>query len=151
MEEVLQQALPQLASIEPASERKAAMRERLLARVNNATAVGQSAEIFTIPAEQGEWHLLVAGIYKKRLFRTEHSETYLIRCEPNTTLPMHPHRSHEESYVLEGEGFYEGVRLGPGDLHIARAGTTHGAITTKTGVIFLVRAGIERPHDTLRA
>jgi anti-sigma factor ChrR (cupin superfamily) len=64
--------------------------------------------------------------------------TLLVRAEPGTTYPEHHHTGSEGCYVLEGEVFVAGRRIGPGDFHLADADSDHDPLTTATGATVLL-------------
>jgi len=44
-------------------------------------------------------------------------------------------------FVLEGDAALGDVTVGPGDFHLARAGSVHGDVTTRAGCLLLIRTG----------
>lgn len=69
--------------------------------------------------------------------------TTLVRMAPGATLASHRHADIEESFILEGELFISGMRMGPGDYCRAEAGSMHTGVTTKTGCVFLAVASLQ--------
>ena len=77
---------------------------------------------------------------------SEGMHTSLMRMRPGGMIPAHRHEREEECVVLEGECQIGTHRLVAGDVHIAAAGSWHEAVTTRTGVLVLLRG--EYPHPS---
>ena len=121
-----------------APERQAALRECLLARVH---ADSDSQRFVTVRSEEGVWQALAPDIAMKVLDSDDSMQAFLLRLAPGACLPSHPHADDEMCFVLEGEATLGDITVGPGDYHLARAGTTHGDVTTRTGCLLLMRCG----------
>ena len=65
---------------------------------------------------------------------------------PGGVVPAHRHERVEEFIVLEGECHIGTHKLVAGDVHIAAAGSWHEPVTTRSGVLVLLRG--EYPHPT---
>lgn len=119
-----------------APERQAALRERLLERVR-----GNLQRFVTVRRDDGVWQALAPDISLKILDSDESMQAYLLRLAPGACLPGHPHVHDEMCFVLEGDATLGDVTVGPGDYHLARAGSAHGDVTTRTGCLLLIRSG----------
>jgi quercetin dioxygenase-like cupin family protein len=143
LHEALVEALPQLAPIEPVSQRKAALRERLISRARASKGV---APALTIHAEQGRWHVIVPGVEFKLLHQDERAKSFLLRIAPGAQVPPHEHPTDEECLVLEGEACIGDLRLRTGSYHFARQGSRHaGNLRSDTGALVLIHTGAESP------
>lgn len=74
--------------------------------------------------------------------------TSLLRMRPGGVIPAHRHEREEECIVLEGEVQIGTYQLSAGDVHIAAAGTWHEQVTTRKGVLVLLRGDDPRPAPT---
>jgi quercetin dioxygenase-like cupin family protein len=102
----------------------------------------QLSEIFSLHADDGDWHAIGPGMLTKTLFvdQSRATVTSLVRMLPGTALPPHRHLGDEQIYVLEGDCYVQGARLGPGDFHHAAPGTVHESTYTVDGTTFLLIA-----------
>jgi mannose-6-phosphate isomerase-like protein (cupin superfamily) len=119
-----------------APERQMAIGQRLLARVR-----GDPRHFVTVRRDDGVWRSLAPDISMKVLHSDDSMQAFLLRLEPGACLPGHPHVDDEMCFVLEGEATLGDVTVGPGDYHLARAGSVHGDVTTRTGCLLLLRSG----------
>jgi mannose-6-phosphate isomerase-like protein (cupin superfamily) len=119
-----------------APERQMAIRQRLLARLR-----GDPPHFVTVRRDDGVWQPLAPDIAMKVLDSDDSMRAFLLRLAPGACLPGHPHAEDEMSFVLEGECTLGDVTVGPGDFHLARAGSVHGDVTTRTGCLLLIRNG----------
>jgi quercetin dioxygenase-like cupin family protein len=69
----------------------------------------------------------------------------LVRALPGASLPRHRHSQEEEFIVLEGECYIGTHHLRAGDAHFAAAGSWHDDVTTRTGVLVLIRGEYPAP------
>jgi len=101
----------------------------------------------TLRAGEG-WIQICPFVEVRELHRDDSSGTHtsLMRMRPGGVVPAHRHRRIEECIVLEGECQIGTHRLVAGDVHIAAAGSWHEAVTTRTGVLVLLRG--EYPHPS---
>ena len=120
--------------------RQAALGARLMARVER-----EAQRFVTVRRDDGRWEQLAPDIAMKILDRSDSMQAFLLRLDPGACLPSHPHRDDEMCFVLEGEATLGNVTVGPGDYHLARAGSTHGDVTTRTGCLLLIRTGSADP------
>ena len=65
--------------------------------------------------------------------------TFLLRCGPGGVLPAHKHPSFEHCIVLEGDMIVGGETYRSGDYHGVPAHVAHQRITSKTGLLMMVR------------
>jgi quercetin dioxygenase-like cupin family protein len=75
----------------------------------------------------------------------EAAATVLIRALPGARLAAHRHSKEELLIVLEGECHTGTHPLRAGDIHFAGAGSWHDDITTRTGVVVLIRGEYPAP------
>jgi quercetin dioxygenase-like cupin family protein len=129
-----------LVPAELTAERRASMRTRVM-----ASAAGVQPP-FTETVHTGDlpWHEVSAGVRAKLLRRDDASNLMIVlwRLEPGGSIPGHPHSKEEECLVLEGEMLVGGHRVRAGELHIAKPGAIHDDLTTRTGLLVMVRSGI---------
>jgi quercetin dioxygenase-like cupin family protein len=126
----------------PAS-RHASVRQRAIELARETAPEGTR----TLRANEGEWLALDAHVQIRVLTRdaAAATQTVLMRVAAGGRIPGHRHLQEEEFIVLEGECHIGAHRLGTGDVHIASAGSWHDDITTRTGVLVMIRG--ELPVD----
>ncbi len=131
-----------LMPIEPPSDRAAALRARVLAHAREPQ--GDVRGLITVQADEGTWRWFAPGVTIKALYVDEVARTrsFLLRLEPGARLPPHAHQTDEECIVLEGELSLGDLTVGAGGYHLAPAGIPHSEITTKTGALIFLRAGL---------
>lgn len=120
----------------------AGLRGKVLNRIHReAPAEG----LRTVRADEG-WTQFMPGVEIKMLYRDEASQarSFLARLRPGVTLPAHEHGAAEECLVLEGEITQGDVTIRAGDYHLALKGARHGAMTTRTGALLFLRAGMDQ-------
>ena len=90
------------------------------------------------------------GVFSKVLFNDPKRPytTQLVRMEPGTTYPSHRHTEVEELYMLEGDLWVEGLKMGPGDYCRGEPDSIHGQVRTDSGALFLV---LSSPRDEILA
>jgi quercetin dioxygenase-like cupin family protein len=113
------------------------MRRRVLQQANEPSPEGTH----TLRAGEVKWDQICPDVEVLELHRDESSGTHtsLMRMRPGGVIPAHRHRRTEECMVLEGECRIGTHRLVAGDVHVAAAGSWHEAVTTRTGVLVLLR------------
>ncbi|MFT3821416.1 MAG: cupin domain-containing protein [Rubrivivax sp.] len=122
-----------------------AMRRRLMERVADADATH-----LTVGADQGDWRPWIEGVRIKLLRRHGGVLSYLLRFEPGAALPPHRHPLDEECLVLDGRlRIGSGREMGPGDYHLAHAGSLHASVSTDTGATIFLRGAIPDPRHVL--
>jgi len=99
-------------------------------------------ESWSLRSSDGEWREVMPGVMVKRLHLDRRSgiATSLVRMNSGTSLPRHRHHGTEQFLVLEGDCHVNNERLGPGDFHIAEAGSIHDSTYTRGGTMFLLIA-----------
>lgn len=117
----------------PAVPPAPALWERLSAAVD--AEVERVARAGTQRADEGEWEPYAPGITRRWLWDRK---TFLLRVEPGAILPHHGHDVAEHCVVIQGRIEVGRVRVGPGDYHVAEAGTPHVAIAAPEGALILV-------------
>ncbi|MFY9554551.1 MAG: cupin domain-containing protein [Blastocatellia bacterium] len=133
----------------PAQEPPSRLRAELMARLEDAT-LDQPAEslsskskpFLSILSSDGEWHELQKGVSFKNLYidRATGIATSLVKMQPGTKLPVHQHLGPEQFFIIEGDCYVAGEKLGPGDYHRAEAGSIHESTCTVDGTLFLLIA-----------
>lgn len=120
------------------------LRAMVLERVRTGSVVRRAAE--------GVWQRVAPGIEVKTLFYdvTARAVSFLLRAQPNASLPAHRHTGNEECVVLEGECTLGDVTLRAGDYLFAESGTEHPAATTRAGALIYLRvAAADYPYARL--
>jgi quercetin dioxygenase-like cupin family protein len=143
----LQDALTDgLRSAELGIEQRERLRHRILEQAREQTPDGTR----TLRADDSAWMQLAPFVEIRELRRDEAlgTHTSLIRMRPGGVIPAHRHAREEEFVVLEGECRIGTHELVAGDVHIAAAGSWHEPVTTRSGVLVLLRG--EYPHPAPR-
>lgn len=133
-----QALLLDVAPVEPAPQRREAMRVKILGRVR-----ADQKSFVTVRGEEGKWEEIALGIYRKRLIQTGKISASLYRMLPGSSFPAHDHPSDEECVCLEGEVSLGGIVVREGDFHFAPKGVPHGTVTTKDGCLLYIRVACE--------
>ncbi len=121
------------AAAEPAPDRAAALRARVLGR---AAAPG----FVTVPASDEGWVEVLPKVRAKLLHTDGIAQSYLVRLEPGARAPAHDHPAGEECVVLEGEVRYVGgSTLRAGDYEVAQKGAHHTELVSDTGALVFLR------------
>lgn len=124
-----------VAPAELPPDRAKALRDRLLARVANA-----SQRFLTVRTSEGEWLPIAPGITVKHLQDDGTMQSFLLRLDPGARLAAHDHpECDEHCVVVEGSARLGDVEVSRGDYHVAYAGSRHGEITSDTGAILFLR------------
>jgi quercetin dioxygenase-like cupin family protein len=136
-------------AIEPAELGQAerdSLHSRILARIQTEAPPGT----FTIRATEMTWVTVGPGVEVKvlRADRVRNDQTVLIRMQPGSVVVGHRHIQEEECWVLEGEVFIGGYRLGEGDMHVAEPGAVHPPIHAPQGALLMIRS--EMPPRNFR-
>jgi quercetin dioxygenase-like cupin family protein len=141
----LQDALA--AGLRPA-ELGAEQRERLRRRVLEQARERPPEGTRTLRAGEAIWIRIAPFVEIRELQRDEVSGTHtsVLRMHPGGVIPAHRHAREEEFIVLEGECQIGTHKLVAGDVHFAAAGSWHEPVTTRGGVLVLLRG--EYPHPT---
>lgn len=91
-------------------------------------------------ANQGEWKTLSDGVQIKLLHKDHAGKSFLLKLAANASIPAHAHSQDEESYVLDGSVYLEGILCHAGDYHYAYAGSQHQEIRTAQGCTLLIKS-----------
>lgn len=91
-------------------------------------------------AKQGEWKTVHAGVQIKLLHKAGKTKSFLMKMAANASIAAHSHAQDEESFVLEGDVYIEGILCHQGDYHYAHAGSQHQTIQTTRGCTLLIRS-----------
>ena len=86
--------------------------------------------------EDGEWREIAPRIEIKRLWD---DKTFLVRCGPGGVFPGTPHRRFEHCVIIQGDMLVGGQTYQAGDYHGVPPETAHGAFSSRTGLLMLVR------------
>ena len=120
--------LAQLALAAPSVAPPPHLRDRLLARLPR-----QHYDV--VRAGDGSWIPFAApGVYRRTLTPT----SFLLRLDPGAVLPAHPHSHDEHCLVLEGDLFDDEHSLGAGDFEIRYAGSSHTAVSSRSGAVVYI-------------
>jgi quercetin dioxygenase-like cupin family protein len=94
----------------------------------------------TLRADEGAWHPWVPGIAAKLLNRRPEAnrEMVLVRVDPGTPFPTHPHHEDEELFMISGDLWFGDIELKAGDFHLARAGTVHPPAFSRHGCLCII-------------
>lgn len=135
------------AGVRPAElgvEQRARLRRRILEEAREQPPEGTR----TLRVDEGAWIQIAPFVEVRELRRDEAlgTHTSLMRMHPGGVVPGHRHTREEEFIVLEGECHIGTHKLVAGDVHIAAAGSWHEPVTTRSGVLVLLRG--EYPHPT---
>jgi quercetin dioxygenase-like cupin family protein len=130
------------------AELGAEQRERLRRRILEQARQQAPEGTHTLRANESAWIQIAPFVEIRELRRDEVSGTHtsLMRMRPGGVIPAHRHAREEEFIVLEGECQIGTHKLVAGDVHIAAAGSWHEDVTTRNGVLVLLRG--EFPHPT---
>ena len=123
-------------------------RERLRRRILEQAREQAPEGTHTLRVDETAWIQIAPFVEIRQLRRDEVSGTHtsLMRMRPGGVIPAHRHAREEEFIVLEGECQIGTHKLVAGDVHIAAAGSWHENVTTRSGVLVLLRG--EFPHPT---
>jgi quercetin dioxygenase-like cupin family protein len=122
-------------------------RARLWRRVSRRIAENTPAGTVTLRNREDVW-ISLGPLVKCRRLRVDPvagNQTVLVRALPGASLPRHRHSQEEEFIVLEGECYIGTHHLRAGDAHFAAAGSWHDDVTTRTGVLVLIRGEYPAP------
>jgi anti-sigma factor ChrR (cupin superfamily) len=134
------------AGLRPA-DLDAEARARMWSKVGRLVASPAPAGTETFRADAGDW-IELGPLVKCRRLRVDSaggSQTVLVRASSGACLPGHRHSKEEMFMVLEGECHIGAHHLRAGDAHFADAGSWHDDITTRTGVLVLIRGEYPAP------
>lgn len=89
-------------------------------------------------AAEGKWKTVHTGVQIKLLHKTGNAKSFLMKMAASASIPKHLHAHDEESFVLAGDIWIEGILCTEGDYHYAHAGSQHQALKTTGGCTLLV-------------
>lgn len=122
----------------PAVTPTASVKERIKTKLMQRVAQSRGAQFFVFE-EQGNWKSFKQGIHIKILKSDAKSKSFLLKLDQNTIIPYHDHQKNEETFVVDGEAWLDGVHCKNGDFHFAGAGTFHKEIRTEQGCTLLIK------------
>jgi len=125
------EATPDLA---PPANTKDRIKNKLMQRV----AQSRDSQFFVF-SEQGHWKSIKHGIQIKILKSDAQAKSFLLKLDENTAIPYHDHQKNEETFVIDGEVWLDGIFCKNGDYHFAGAGTFHKEIRTENGCTLLIK------------
>jgi quercetin dioxygenase-like cupin family protein len=132
-----------LKPVELPVELRNRMRRKIVQRARDTAPEGTT----TVRADAVAWIEIAPFVEIRELRRDTHngSHTSLLRMRPGGVVPAHQHSQEEEFIILEGACHIGVHHLCAGDTHIAAAGSWHGAVTTQSGVLVLIRGEFPYP------
>jgi len=110
--------------------------ERIVAGID--AGAGEVPGTLTLRAGSGNWSEMAPGVTYTVLFEDPIAKrrSILVRALPGATYESHLHeQGHEECLVLEGDFVMGGLKLLPGDFHLAAKGSLHPPATTVSGCL----------------
>lgn len=126
----------------------ASLRARVLDRVRDAQRAPDHT--LTVHADEGRWKTVLPGVHMKTLHADRTGRSFLLRLDPGAILPSHAHDGDEECVVLSGALYLGDFRVGTGDYHLARNGSTHGDIHAPNGALVFLRSAVSAHYDSQR-
>jgi anti-sigma factor ChrR (cupin superfamily) len=85
-----------------------------------------------------DWQPVAPGVEMKLLHTSTEKKSFMLKMSPNSSIAQHVHDLDEESFVLEGEVWLEGILCHTGDFHYAQAGSNHKSLHSEKGCVLLV-------------
>jgi anti-sigma factor ChrR (cupin superfamily) len=109
---------------------------------------GASKPFRSVPVTEGDWFESSPGVLVKRLYENFQTGTVtsLVRMLPGSFGTVHRHPGVEECIVIEGDFHVAGDTLGPGDYHVADAGSIHDKPFSEDGALLVI---IGPPYERL--
>ena len=128
------------------------VRERLAAFLTEEARPAESTAAFTdtssrqivkIRSEEGEWHPLANGVFRKILFedRQRGTTTLILKLQPGAHISSHRHDGIEECIVLEGDVYSDTEMFAAGDYLCMPAGSMHEQLYSTHGALLFIVAG----------
>jgi quercetin dioxygenase-like cupin family protein len=110
--------------------------------------VNAPGSVTTVHIDEGDWFESSPGVQVKRLFENHETGTItsLVKMQPGAIGTLHRHPGIEECIIIEGDFHVAGSRLGPGDYHIAGAGSLHDKPYSLGGALLVI---IGPPYERL--
>ncbi|MEP7233715.1 MAG: cupin domain-containing protein [Ignavibacteriota bacterium] len=129
------------------SPRKA-LKNKILAEIGaDLSPMEADTDSFILRAADAKWvSTNIPGIEFKILYKDEADRTMLIaRFAPGASLPSHRRLGTEECYVLSGDFWADGQKLGAGDFIAGLAGNEPDPVYSEGGCELLLKLPI--PHE----
>ncbi len=104
-------------------------------RIESAVDAGAPSAVVNLRRDDG-WRQYSRDVQIKRLWD---ENTFLLRCAPGGVLPAHKHPRFEHCVIIEGDMIVDGETYRSGDYHGVPAHIAHNEITSRTGLLMLVR------------
>lgn len=104
-------------------------------RIEAAVDAASPAAVVNLRRDDG-WRRYTRDVQIKRLWD---ENTFLLRCAPGGVLPAHKHPRFEHCVIIEGDMIVDGETYRSGDYHGVPAHIAHSEITSRTGLLMLVR------------
>jgi anti-sigma factor ChrR (cupin superfamily) len=142
----LRVVVDELALAPPPVAPRAEARAHLLERVASEgarPADGGLPAFYFARAHEFPWKEISPGVEIKLLTPgvPVGGRALVLRVAAGASVAVHEHRVAEHCFVLSGDVVVAGETLGPGDYHLAAAGTTHRKFTSEGGCLVLVVDG----------
>ena len=131
--EALETKLAPLALAFPARPVRPRLWRRIEAAIDADETAGPSPAV--VRRDEG-WRQFTRDVQIKQLWD---DKTFMLRCAPGGVLPPHKHPRFEHCIVLEGDMIVSGETYRSGDYHGVPAHIGHKEITSRTGLLMLVR------------
>ena len=133
----LEDWLAPLAIAFPESPARPGLWQRIEAAVDAAgDGPGDHAQPAIVVRRDDGWSQYTRDVQIKQLWD---GDTFLLRCAPGGVLPAHDHPRFEHCVILEGDMIVGGQTYRSGDYHGVPAHIAHQEITSRTGLLMLVR------------
>ena len=153
---LLDELLAGLHPQQPAPERAAAMRSKVMASLANTPQLSSELSLAVAalrdlaPLATQRWEERWPGIELCVLREGADSRAYLMRMHAGSSLPAHRHDQDEVSMIVEGEAWVgEAQLMGPGDFQFMPAGVDHATIRSPTGCVAFIHGQLGfRPRIT---
>lgn len=142
--DILEEIAAALAPAELPMEQRSRLRARIFERLDEAAPEGTR----TLRESDSAW-VEIAHFIEARILRIDEAEgthTSIMRMRPGGVVPAHRHSKAEEFIVLAGECHIGTHRLAAGDVQLSEPGSWHGPVTTRAGVLVLLRGEYPFPH-----
>lgn len=104
---------------------------------------GEVQHSLTMLAAHGGWQPLREGVRIRPLFKLGEHVSMLARFQPGARVPAHPHGSHEECLMVEGDLFLGDLLLREGEFQSAPAGTRHGDLVSEAGCLLFFHGTVD--------
>lgn len=103
----------------------------------------RSRQMVKIRSNEGEWHPLAKGVFRKTLFEDQErgTTTSIIKLQPGAHIPSHHHGGIEECMVLEGDVYSDTESFAAGDYLCMPAGSMHEPLFSTHGALLFIVAG----------